>query len=84
MIIPARAMVPSMATKPKGFWNTIRNRVTPISPSGAVRNTMALREKLFSCSISRVSTTTMNNGTPAFTDFCPRAESSTVPPISSR
>ena len=34
--------------------------------------------------ISKVSTTTMNNGTPAFTEFWPRAESSTVPPTSSR
>ncbi|MCY1465546.1 hypothetical protein D9M71_837080 [compost metagenome] len=73
-----------MATKPKGWRNTRRNRVTPISPRGAVRNTMAEREKLLSCSISRVRTTTMNSGMPAFTDFCPRAESSTVPPTSSR
>ncbi|MCY1348444.1 hypothetical protein D9M69_345910 [compost metagenome] len=84
MIIPARAMVPSMATKPKGFWKISRNRVTPISPSGAVRNTIATREKLRSWSISRVSTTTMNSGMPAFTEFCPLAESSTVPPICSR
>ncbi|MCY1466383.1 hypothetical protein D9M71_846790 [compost metagenome] len=84
MIIPARAMVPSMATKPKGWRKTRRNRVTPISPRGAVMNTMAEREKLRSWSISRVSTTTMNSGMPAFTDFCPRAESSTVPPTSSR
>ncbi|MNS64499.1 hypothetical protein D3C71_877120 [compost metagenome] len=45
---------------------------------------MAVREKLRSCSISNVSTTTMNIGTPALTDFCPRSESSTVPPTSNK
>ncbi len=84
MIIPDNAMVPSMATNPNGWRNTIRNNVTPINPRGAVRNTIAVREKLRNCSISNVNTTTMNNGTPAFTEFCPRAESSTVPPTSSR
>ncbi|MNV83953.1 hypothetical protein D3C71_1777930 [compost metagenome] len=58
--------------------------MTPISPSGAVRNTITVREKLRSCSINSVSTTTMNSGTPAFTEFCPRAESSTVPPTSNK
>ncbi|MND59629.1 hypothetical protein D3C80_508310 [compost metagenome] len=84
MIIPDKAIVPSIATKPNGWRNTNRNSVTPINPSGAVRNTIAVREKLRSCSISKVNTTTMNNGTPAFTEFCPRAESSTVPPTSSK
>ncbi|KAF5289555.1 hypothetical protein FQR65_LT20792 [Abscondita terminalis] len=32
---PTRAMVPSIATKPKGWRNNNRNRVTPISPKGA-------------------------------------------------
>ncbi len=45
---------------------------------------MAVREKLRSWIISKVSTTTMNSGTPAFTEFWPRVESSTVPPTSSR
>ncbi|MNC17316.1 hypothetical protein D3C75_651910 [compost metagenome] len=84
MIIPARAMVPSMATKPNGWRNTNRNKVTPISPSGAVRNTITVREKLRSWIISKLSTTTTNSGMPAFTDFCPRSESSTVPPTSSK
>ncbi|MNY48646.1 hypothetical protein D3C86_1839950 [compost metagenome] len=84
MIIPDRAMVPSMATKPNGWRNTSRNRVTPINPKGAVRKTMKVREKLRNCTINRNNTTTMNNGTPAFTEFCPRVESSTVPPTSSR
>ena len=37
-------MVPSIATKPKGLPNTSKNRVTPINPSGAVKNTIAMRE----------------------------------------
>ncbi len=84
MIMPARAMVPSMATNPNGWRNTSRNRVTPISPRGAVRNTMNIREKLRSWTISRLSTTTMNSGMPAFTERWPRSESSTVPPTSSK
>ncbi len=84
MIMPARAMVPSIATKPNGWRNSSRNRVTPIRPSGAVRNTIAIREKLRNCTISRLNTTTMNSGTPAFTELWPFAASSTVPPTSSR
>ncbi len=84
MIIPDSAMVPSIATKPNGWRNTIRNSTTPISPNGAVRNTITVREKLRNCTISKLNTTTMNSGTPAFTEFCPRVESSTVPPTSSR
>ena len=84
MIIPDKAMVPSIATKPNGLLNTSKNRVTPINPSGAVKNTIAMREKLRSCTISNVSTTTINSGTPAFTESWPRVESSTVPPTSSK
>ena len=84
MIIPDNAMVPSIATKPNGLPNNSRNNVTPIRPKGAVRNTMTMREKLRSCTISNVSTTTINSGTPAFTESWPRVESSTVPPTSSK
>ena len=84
MIMPARAMVPSMATKPNGFWNNSRKKVTPISPSGAVIKTINDNGKLRSCNISKVITTRMNSGIPAFTDFCPRADSSTVPPTCSK
>ena len=45
------------------------NNVTPINPNGAVKNTIATREKLRSCTISKVSTTTINSGTPALTEF---------------
>ena len=84
MIIPDNAMVPSIATKPNGLPNSSRNSVTPIRPNGAVRNTITMREKLRNCTISKVSTTTINSGTPAFTESCPRVESSTVPPTSSK
>ena len=47
-------------------------------------STSAVREKLRSCSISRVTTTSTNSGIPALIEFCPRAESSTVPPVASR
>ena len=82
--MPNKAIVPSIATKPNGTRNTSRNRVTPIIPSGAVASTSAVREKLRSCSISRVTTTSTNSGIPALIEFCPRAESSTVPPVASR
>ena len=82
MIMPASAIVPSIATKPNGTRNTSRNKVTPINPSGAVSSTMMLREKLRSCSISSVNTTNRNSGMPALIASWPRAESSTVPPAS--
>ena len=41
-----------------------RNRVTPISPSGAVSTTSSTRGKLRSWIISTVNTTSMNSGTP--------------------
>ncbi|KAG0754952.1 hypothetical protein G6F22_020787 [Rhizopus arrhizus] len=84
MIMPASAIVPSSATKPNGARNSSRNRVAPMMPSGAVTSTIAAREKLRSCSISSVATTTRNSGMPALIEFWPRAESSTVPPVSSR
>ena len=84
MIMPDSAIVPSIATKPNGTRNTSRNSVTPISPSGAVSSTSTMREKLRSWIISSVITTSRNSGTPAATDSAPRAESSTVPPVSSR
>jgi hypothetical protein len=84
MIMPDSAMAPSMATKPKGTRNTSRNRVMPIRPSGAVRNTIRLLEMLRNCSISKLKDTSRNSGTPAATEREPRLESSTVPPTSSR
>ena len=51
MIMPLSAMTPRMATKPSGAWNSSSAATTPISPSGAVRNTIDISEKLCSCSI---------------------------------
>ncbi len=84
MIMPNSAIVPSIATNPNGTRSNSRNRLTPISPSGAVSHTSSTREKLRNCTISRVVTTSTNSGMPAFTEFCPRAESSTVPPSCNR
>src|SRR5690606_30666021 len=82
--MPASAIVPSRATKPNGMRNSSRNQVAPIRPSGAVTSTISVREKLRSCTISRVVTTNRNSGMPALIEFWPRAESSTEPPTSSR
>ena len=82
MIMPASAIVPSIATNPNGTWNTSRNRVAPTRPKGAVSSTITLREKLRSCTISSVNTTSRNRGMPAAIDDCPRAASSTLPPTS--
>ena len=83
MIIPDSAIVPSIATKPNGWLKTSMAAVTPISPSGAVSTTIATREKLCSCSMSTVRTTSASSGSPAMTDFWPLALSSTAPPVSS-
>lgn len=45
MIIPASAIIPSMATKPKGMPEISSAAVTPMIPSGAVRKTMIKRWK---------------------------------------
>jgi len=84
MIMPDSAIVPSIATKPKGRLKARRNAVTPIIPSGAVSTTMMVREKLCNCSISTVSTTSTNSGTPAATELPPLLLSSTAPPSSIR
>ena len=84
MIMPDSAIVPSRATKPKGLPKASRKAVTPIMPSGAVSTTMTVREKLFNCSISTVSTVRMKTGMPAPTEELPLALSSTEPPTSSR
>ena len=80
--MPDSAIVPSMATKPNGWLNNNSPIVTPIKPKGAVSNTKNTREKLFSCKISSVSTTTKNKGAPLATDALPLADSSTAPPVS--
>ena len=80
MIMPDSAIVPSMATKPKGLPKSNKAIVTPMIPSGAVSTTITVREKFCNCSISTVSTTRKNSGTPAATEAPPLALSSTDPP----
>ena len=84
MMIPDSAIVPSIATNPNGLPKASSASVTPISPSGAVSTTIAVRAKLCSCTISNVSTVTTSRGTPAAMDRWPFAESSIAPPISIR
>ena len=80
--MPDKAIVPSIATNPNGLSNTNNAIVTPIKPKGAVSSTKNTREKLCSCSISKVSTTTKNSGAPLATEAPPLADSSTAPPVS--
>ena len=46
MIMPAKAIRPSNATKPNGALATFRASDAPMMPSGAVKNTSSRREKL--------------------------------------
>ena len=82
IIIPDKAMVPSIATKPKGLSNNNKAMVTPISPKGAVNITKNTLEKLCSCTIKMVNTAIKNSGKPAATEAPPLADSSTAPPVS--
>ena len=84
MIMPPRAMVPSMATKPKGWRKTSRASATPMSPKGAVSSTMKVREKLCSWIMRMASTTASIIGMPALIDSCARPDSSSEPPMSMR
>ena len=43
MIMPNSAMVPNVATKPKGLLKIIRKGATPMRPSGAVSSTRITR-----------------------------------------
>ena len=78
------AIVPSMATKPKGLSKASSAIATPTMPSGAVTTTMKVREKLFSCSISMPSTSANAKGMPAAMDCCALRFSSKAPPGSMR
>ena len=67
MIMPNSAMVPSIATKPNGWRNSIKKMATPMMPNGAVKKTIRVWEKLRSCSINTVNTASRNKGMPAIT-----------------
>ncbi len=83
MIMPDSAIVPSMATKPNGTRNSSRNSVTPISPSGAVSNTITVRGKAAQLQHQqRRSPPARTAARPPPPSVEPRSESSTVPPVS--
>ena len=84
MMMPASAMKPSMATKPKGAPVIRRAAVTPIRPSGAVSTTIATRPKDCICTMSSDSMTSSMRGMMAFTLAWPFALSSTAPAVSIR
>jgi len=62
MIMPNSAMTPRLATKPSGRCSSSKAKAAPATPSGPVRNTSKAREKLCSCSISRVKMMKMASG----------------------
>ena len=66
MSMPNRAMMPSWATKPIGARKASSAPTTPIMPSGAVSRTIAVLEKLCSCSMSSVTTTRIITGNTAW------------------
>ena len=84
MIMPASAIRPSSATKPNGRLERRSAPVAPISPSGAVTNTSARREKLCSCTISSASMTTAITGNTTTSAAFALALSSIAPPVSMR
>ena len=84
MIIPQRAVMPRIATKPSGALNRSSAATTPMSPRGAVRNTMNISEKLCSCSIRIVRIVTSITGKIAISARLALSLSSTAPPTSMR
>ena len=84
MIMPISAITPSSATKPNGRFSSSSAAATPGRPSGPVRNTSIAREKLCSCSISKVKMMNSITGTPAAIEPWPLLLSSTAPAISMR
>src|SRR4249919_1603578 len=84
MIMPDSAMTPRIATKPSGAWHTSNAATTPIRPSGAVRNTIVISEKLWSCSIRISRITTSITGATASNAVFALLLSSTAPPTSTR
>ena len=82
MMMPASAMVPSMATKPKGRPETSSAATTPTMPSGAVSITISTSEKRRSCSISSVRISPTISGMPLMMEACALTFSSSGPPAS--
>ena len=63
MIMPASAMMPSIAMKPIGVPVVSSAATTPMSPSGATLITSASWRKLPSCTMSTVSMSAIMSGT---------------------
>ena len=84
MSMPASAISPSSATKPKGLPDRLSARLAPIIPSGALMNTRNSLVKLWSWIISSVSITMTISGKSLKIEALPFADSSMAPPISSR
>ena len=84
MIMPASAINPSSATKPNGRLETSSAPVAPISPSGAVANTKASREKLCSWIIRIASIAIAMTGNTATNAPFALTLSSIDPPVSMR
>ena len=84
MIMPHSAVTPRIATKPSGAWKISNAATTPIRPSGAVRSTMNIFEKLCSCSIRIVRIVSSMTGNTAASALLALSLSSTAPPMSMR
>ena len=81
MIMPASAMMPSMAMKPMGVPVVSSAATTPMSPSGATLITSASWRKLPSCTMSAVSMSAIMSGTWARRAALLWSLFSTVPPV---
>ncbi len=84
MSMPASAMRPSSATKPKGMPETLSASDAPIMPSGAEAKTRNSFAKLCTCAMMSVSITSTMMGATAAMEELPLADSSMAPPISMR
>ena len=84
MIMPASAMMPSVAMKPIGVLVVSSAVATPMRPSGATLITMASWRKLPSCTMSTVSIRVIMSGNWASRAALLCALFSTVPPVSSQ
>ena len=84
MSMPASAMSPSSATKPNGRAARLSAIEAPTMPSGAVKNTIASREKLCIWIISSVSIVKIMIGNSTKIELLPFCDSSIAPPISMR
>ena len=82
MIMPASAMMPSRATKPKGARNSSRANAAPITPKGAVTNTRKVRDRFCNCTISRTSVAITTSGIHIRIDFWAIQASSLAAPVS--